>query len=59
MFADRLPAYGLYFWHVEGLRIDNVKLTTRKPDKRASIVMEDVSNVFIDGKAVLNPNSGD
>ena len=54
MFADRLPAYGFYFWHVEGLRIDNVKLTTQKPDERAAIVMEDVSNVVINGKAVFN-----
>ena len=47
----RLPAYGLYFWHVEGLKLEGVKLTTRKPDERAAIGLEDVSNVLIDDKA--------
>lgn len=50
--GDRLPAYGLYFWHVEDVSLENVKLITRKPDERAAIVLEDVSNVLIDGKAV-------
>ena len=52
MFARRLPAFGLYCWHVEGLKLENVELTTKKPDERAAIVLEDVSNVLIDGKAV-------
>jgi len=55
MFADRLPAYGLYFWHVDGLTLENVKLTTAKPDERAAIVMEDVRTVSIDGKALVSP----
>ncbi len=50
--GDRLPAYGLFFWHVEDLSLENVKLITRKPDERAAIVLEDASNVLIDGKAV-------
>jgi polygalacturonase len=48
---NRLPAFGLFFWHVEDLSLENVKLTTRKPDARAAIVLEDASNVLIDGKA--------
>ena len=49
--TDRLPAFGLFFWHVEDLSLENVKLITRKPDARAAIVLEDASNVLIDGKA--------
>jgi hypothetical protein len=52
MFAARLPAYGLYCWHVEGLKLENVELTTKKTDERSAIVLEDVSNILIDGKAV-------
>jgi hypothetical protein len=48
---NRLPAFGLFFWHVEDLSLENVKLITRKPDARAAIVLEDASNVLIDGKA--------
>jgi len=36
---------------VEDLSLENVKLITRKPDARAAIVLEDASNVLIDGKA--------
>jgi hypothetical protein len=52
MFARRLPAYGLYCWHVEGLKLENVKLTTTKPDARAAIVLENVSDALINGKVV-------
>ncbi len=59
MFTKRLPAFGLYCWHVEGLKLENVELTTREPDERTAIVLEDVSNVLIDGKRVDNPALGD
>jgi len=52
MFAARLPAYGLYCWNVKGLQLENVKLTTTKPDARAAIVLEDVSDALINGKVV-------
>ncbi len=51
MFARHLPAYGLYFWHVTGLKLENVELSTKKPDERAAIVLEDVENIRINGKA--------
>lgn len=52
MFAKRLPAYGLFCWHVKGLVLENVKLTTEQPDGRPAIVLEDALDVVIDGKAV-------
>ena len=41
MFAGRLPASGLYCWHVKGLRLENVQLTTLRPDQRPAIALED------------------
>ena len=55
MFSERLPAYGLFLWHVDGLSLDDVKLTTVKPDERPAIVLEDVANLSIDGESVDNP----
>lgn len=52
MFAARLPAYGLYCWNVKGLKLENVKLTTKEPDARDAIVLENVSDAIINGKAV-------
>ncbi len=48
----RLPAYGFYFWHVKGLNIENVKIKTKYPDQRDACVLEDVSDIVIDNKAV-------
>jgi len=52
MFAPRLPAFGLYCWHVRGLNIENVRLKTLKPDERPSIVLENAEEVVIDGRRV-------
>jgi polygalacturonase len=56
MFASRLPAFGLYCWHVKGLKLENVQLTTLQPDQRPAIALADVTGVTIDGKKV---NPGD
>jgi len=53
--VERLPAYGFYFWHVDGIKIENVKLTPEKPDERFAYVLEDTSNILIDGKTVTSP----
>jgi polygalacturonase len=50
--AKRLPAFGLYFWHVDGLTLENVQLTTLAPDERPAIMLETVTNVTIDGGKV-------
>ena len=50
MFAERLPAYGIYFWYVDGLILKNVELTTEKPDPRNAILFEEVSDILLNGK---------
>ena len=37
-----LPASGLYVRHVKGLSLKNVRLRTAKPDKRPTLVLQDV-----------------
>jgi len=41
----RLPAYGLYFRHVKGLRTRNLNLTTAKADARPAIAKDDVEDL--------------
>ncbi len=50
MFAERLPAYGIYFWHVEGLVLKNVELVTEEADHRNAILFEDVKDIMLNGK---------
>ncbi|NOX54332.1 MAG: glycoside hydrolase family 28 protein, partial [Planctomycetes bacterium] len=44
-----LPAYGFYCRHVKGLRFENIRLRTEKPDQRHALVCDDVSDLVIDG----------
>ncbi len=39
-----LPAYGVYARHMDGLKLQNVKLQYQIEDKRPAIVLDDVSN---------------
>jgi len=48
MFGN-LPAYGFYGRHVKGLRFSNVQLRTSTRDLRHAIVLDDVTNVMVDG----------
>jgi polygalacturonase len=41
----RLPAYGLYFRHVKGLRTRNLNLTTARADARPAIAKEDTEDL--------------
>jgi polygalacturonase len=52
MWRARLPAFGLYCWHVKGLTLEDVQLTTLQPDERPAIALEDALDVTIDGKKV-------
>ena len=45
----RLPAYGFYCRHVRGLRFDNVRVETRKPDMRPLMFCEDVKDLSVVG----------
>jgi len=42
-----LPAKGIYFRHVNGLTLDNVKIKTYRPDARQTFVFEKVQNLVI------------
>ena len=42
-----LPARGLYFRHIDGLTLDNVKVTFNKPDVREDFVFDRVKNLQI------------
>jgi len=45
----RLPAYGLYFRHVKGLKLLNVQLQLAKSDQRHGLILKDVEDALIDG----------
>ncbi len=45
----RLPAYGFYCWHVDGLKLANIQLQLTGPDKRHAVVFDDVRNATLDG----------
>ena len=51
-YASRLPAFGLFCWHVKGLTLEDVQLTTRTFDARPAIALEDVAGLTIDGKQI-------
>jgi len=43
----RLPAYGLFVRHVNGLTLDNVQLAWEEPDYRPALICDDVRNVNV------------
>ncbi len=45
----RLPAYGFYARNVDGLTLDNVRLTFTRPDDRPAFVGQNVDNLAIRG----------
>jgi len=52
-----LPAWGFFVRHVDGLIMNNIKLTALKKDYRTAIVLDDVSNHKISGLDVVEPES--
>lgn len=47
IYGRPLPAYGIYFRHIDGLVLDNVTVETYKADGREAFVFEDVQNLTI------------
>jgi len=45
---DTLPAYGLFCRHVQDIRMHNVRISTRQPDLRHALVMDDVAEALLD-----------
>lgn len=44
-----LPAYGFYCRHVKGLTLRDIRLDWEEPDRRHSLVLEDVEDAEVDG----------
>jgi len=47
-FFGVLPAWGAYVRHARGVEFRNVRLTTRTPDQRKKVILEDVEG-FVEG----------
>jgi len=43
-----LPAYGFFCRHVQGLRLQNVRLQTATVDRRHAVVLDDAQDIVID-----------
>ena len=43
----RLPAYGLYCRHVDGIRVNNLTVSFLTPDPRPMLVCDDVANLVV------------
>ncbi len=44
-FGDKFPVYGIFFRHIENLRVNNINVKTLKEDKREAFMYEDVDNI--------------
>jgi polygalacturonase len=54
---SNLPAYGLWFRNIDGLKLSNIHLNLLKPDARPAIVYENVANRTESGIVLTsNPN---
>jgi hypothetical protein len=45
----RLPAYGLYCRHIDGLKLANVQVQLAGEEKRHALVLDDVKDATVDG----------
>jgi hypothetical protein len=51
MFGE-LPAWGFYLRHAENIRFNNVRVSTRTPDLRAAMVLDDVSGLELNNMSI-------
>jgi polygalacturonase len=47
MFGKIMPAYGVYIRHADQIKLENIILTTLKPDGRPAMISTDLSNGII------------
>jgi Endopolygalacturonase len=47
-----LPSWGFYVRHTDGLEMKNVKISVDAPDYRPAIVMDDVTDLVMDGISI-------
>ncbi len=55
----RLPAYGLYCRHVNGIRLESLSVESRKPDMRPLLLCDDVKNLSVSNLAGSAPASSE
>jgi type 1 glutamine amidotransferase len=48
-FGPRLPAFGIFARHVDGLSVRGLTLTVQSPDLRPAVVCQDVKRLALDG----------
>jgi hypothetical protein len=53
----RLPSYGFYCRHVTGLKIENVAISTARPDERPALHFEDVTGLRLDRVEAAAPST--
>ncbi len=53
-----LPAWGIYFRHVEGIRMEGIDLESARADQRPALVFDDVTELDIDGFSGQKPGGG-
>lgn len=58
MYGSKLPAYGLFVRHVEGLYVRDLHLSIKNTDVRSAVVVVKSSRVVIDGLSADKPASG-
>jgi polygalacturonase len=51
-YAERLPAFGFFFWHVRGIRLENMQLSSRMPDERPALAYEDAEQIIANGEKI-------
>jgi hypothetical protein len=54
-FDGELPASALYLRHVQGVRLENVRLAVEKPDARAFIAGDDIEGLTLQGVVARAP----
>ncbi|MBE6647810.1 MAG: hypothetical protein E7611_09290 [Ruminococcaceae bacterium] len=47
VYGGELPAKGIFFRHINGLTLDNVRISTYNPDAREDFVFDDVNGLII------------
>ncbi|HLI47313.1 MAG TPA: glycoside hydrolase family 28 protein [Chthonomonas sp.] len=53
----RLPAYGLYCRHVDGLRLSQLELVSKTPDGRPALVCDDVKDLDVNVLHASSPST--
>ncbi|MFP4143517.1 MAG: glycoside hydrolase family 28 protein [Phycisphaeraceae bacterium] len=59
MLDHRHPGHGFFFWHVDGLTLENLRVTAESPDARPTYAFENVSRVTVDSEPMTPDKAAD